>query len=140
MVNLCICSMQVHQSRFSLFFPISSSVVVSSCLQVYVPPFVSQAAPPRCRSWPHCCSWPPSSGLGRGTYTYRRPGTGTCTQWPRRAGCCKDRTEMRLVTQDPPETPDKENMGWEGEERRKCAKLEKEGQKFTRAKKKKQGY
>lgn len=108
MVNLCICSMQVHQSRFSLSFlpsflpssPFSSSVVVSSCLQVYVPLFVCHQRPPRSHSSPRCCSWPPFSELGRGTCTCRRLGTGTCTQWPRRAGCCGDRREVRLVTQD----------------------------------------
>lgn len=99
MVNLCICSMQVHQSRFSLFFSFrhphfSSSVVVSSCLQVYVPLFVLQTAPPRSHSSPRCCSWPPFSELGRGTCTCRRLGTGTCTRWPRRAGCCGDGTEV----------------------------------------------
>lgn len=67
-----------------------------------MPLFVLQTAPPRSHSWPHCCSWPPFSELGRGTYTCLRLGTGTCTQWPRRAGCCGDRTEVRLVTHDTP--------------------------------------
>lgn len=54
---------------------------------------MSQTAPPRSRSSPRCCSWPPFSELGRGTCTCPRRGTGTCTQWPRRAGCCADQTD-----------------------------------------------
>lgn len=47
-----------------------------------------RTAPPRSRSSPRCCSWPPFSEPGRGTCTYLHPGTDTCTRWRRRAGCC----------------------------------------------------
>lgn len=99
MVNLCICSMQVHQSKFSLSFLLphlwkqkSSTVVASSFSQVYVPLFMLLTAPLRSRSLPRCCSWPPFSEPGRGTCTCPRQGTGTCTRWPRREGCCGDTT------------------------------------------------
>lgn len=91
MVNLCICSMQVHQSRVILSGPIA---ILSGCFLMLAGLCASvrgwQTALPsvRFRSWPRCCSSPPSSGPGRGTCTCLHPGTGTCTQWPRRARCC----------------------------------------------------
>ncbi len=108
MVNLCICSMQVHQSRFSLSFlpSIFPIFILSGCFLMLAglcaSVRVTNSAPLRSHSSPHCCSWPPFSELGRGTCTCRRLGTGTCTQWLRRAGCCGDGTEIRLVTQDTP--------------------------------------
>lgn len=67
-----------------------------------MPLLAVQTAPPRSHFSPHCCSWPPSSELEKGTCTCPRRGTGTCTQWPRRAGCCGDGADARLVRQDPP--------------------------------------
>ena len=120
MVNLCICSMQVHQSRFSLFFTSFHPSIFPhfhpqwlfphACRFMCLCSCYKQRPPPRSRSSPHCCSWPPFSELGRGTCTYRRLGTGTCTRWPRRAGCCGDGTEIRLVTQDTSWTVDREQM------------------------------
>lgn len=103
MGNLCICSMQVHQSRFSLSFlphpPLHKSstvvsflVLVGLCASVHV-----GQHPPRSHSLPRCCSLPPFSEPGRGTCTYLHPGTGTYTQWLRRAGCCRDITEVNLA-------------------------------------------
>lgn len=92
MGNFCICSMQVHQSRFSpppQSFTNHPQWFLSSCSWVYVPRFTLDS-PPRSRSSPRCCSWPPFSEPGRDTCTYPHPGTGTCTRWLQRAGCCKD--------------------------------------------------
>lgn len=104
MVNLCICSMQVHQSRVILSGPV---VILSGCFLMLAGLCASvrgwQTALPsaRSRSWPRCCSSPPFSGPGRGTCTCLHPGTGTCTRWPRRARCWVDRhlkiSCMRLV-------------------------------------------
>lgn len=101
MGNLCICSMQVHQSGLSLS-PSSSSTpqiihsgFVPRARGFYVPRFASGGSP-RSRSLPRCCSWPPFSEPGRGTCTYLHPGTDTCTRWPRRAGCCGETGEISL--------------------------------------------
>lgn len=57
-----------------------------------------RTAPPRSRSSPRCCSWPPFSEPGRGTCTYLHPGTDTCTRWRRRAGCCGETSKRSTST------------------------------------------